>query len=618
MLPVLISPLLQHPPAITSLLYLPDGTLAVGTNHVVQLWEGGNHGTKPLRVLSSIAENALCLALSPDGKTLAVGSGTPTQAGEISLFDVKTGNLLKRFGKEHKDMIYALAFTRTGQSIISASGDKTIRIWDAQTGTPRRLLRDHADAVFAIALSPDGKTLASAGVDRSIKLWDVATGKARFSFTGRTHGDTIYALAYAPNAKLASAGGDGVTKLWHIGPDAENTEPFRSLTFSDSAPNQATYMTTFSPDGKLLATATKDSQVHLWSGIGGGWLRSFGGANDWLYTTAFSPDGKRIAAGGFAGKVWLWDVATGASLGTLGAPIAKSQDTTSKETKPMEVKKIAENFAFPEGPAYNGKGAVLVSNCNGNTINKINKDGNAVAFTRDTKQFTFEKSNGLAFGDDNVLYACDFGRNAILQIFNDGRTELYADKCGDQSFKGPNDLAFDPEGNLYITDPAGSDAKNPIGCVYRIEKGSRRVTKIASGMAFPNGIAFSADAKTLYIAESHTFRILTAVVKSDGSTETPQLFCQLPENHIPDGIGFDQAGNLYVATVGPGLVTVIAPDGKIARTITLPGSDVTNLDFGGKDYKTLYITEAKTGALYTLEVEIGGLPLFRAPQNEVK
>jgi gluconolactonase len=284
----------------------------------------------------------------------------------------------------------------------------------------------------------------------------------------------------------------------------------------------------------------------------------------------------------------------------------------------MKIKKIAENFTFPEGPAYDGKGNVFVSNCYGNTINKINADGNVVAFTSDPEKFTFAKSNGLAFGDDNVLYACDFGRNAILQIFSDGRTELYADKFDEQGFKGPNDLAFDPAGNLYFTDPTGSDASNPIGCAYRIEKGSRHVTKIASGMAFPNGIAFSADAKTLYIAESQTFRILQANVKPDGSLETTQLFCQLPEGHIPDGIGFDQAGNLYVATVGPGLVTVIAPDGKITRTITLPGSDVTNLDFGGKDYKTLYITEAKTGALYTTEVEIGGLPLFRAPQNEVK
>ena len=63
---------------------------------------------------------------------------------------------------------------------------------------------------------------------------------------------------------------------------------------------------------------------------------------------------------------------------------------------------------------------------------------------------------------------------------------------------------------------------------------------------------------------------------------------------------------------------MIAPDGKVARTIAVPGSDVTNVEFGSKDYKTLYIMEAKTGALYITEVAIGGLPLFRVPQNEVK
>jgi gluconolactonase len=154
--------------------------------------------------------------------------------------------------------------------------------------------------------------------------------------------------------------------------------------------------------------------------------------------------------------------------------------------------------------------------------------------------------------------------------------------------------------------------------VYRVDKGSRKVTKVASGMAFPNGVAFSADAKALYIAESHTFRILKAAVKPDGSLEKPELFCQMPTDHVPDGMNFDQAGNLYVGTVGPGLVTIIAPDGKIAKTITVPGTDVTNVEFGGKGLKTLYITEAQKGILYSMEVAVGGLPLFRAPNNEVK
>jgi gluconolactonase len=592
---------------ITALLYLPDGRLAVGQSGAVSLWAKN----KKVGALTGISESVTALALSPNGKILAVGSGTPTQAGEICLFDVKTGVLVKKFGKEHKDMIYGLVFTPDSSSLISASGDKTLRIWDARTGVSKKLLKDHADSVYALALSPDGKTLASAGVDRSIKLWDPATGKARFTFTARTHGDTIYALAFRPghSDRLASAGGDGEAKLWSVGADADSTEAIRTLP-----EGQATHAATFSPDGKLLVTATKAGSVDLWSGVGGGWLRSLEGASDWLYTAAFSPDGKTVAAAGFAGKVWLWDAATGASLGVLGA----KQTPPTTEAPKMELKKIAENFAFPEGPAYDGKGNVVVSNCNGNTINKIGKDGNAVLFTSDSKKFTFEKSNGLTYGDEGWLYVCDFGRKAILRIAADGKTELYADKFEDQGFKGPNDLAFDPEGNLYFTDPAGSDAKNPIGCVYRVEKGSRKVTKVASGMAFPNGVAFSADAKTLYIAESHTFRILKAIVKPDGSLEEPVLFCQLPENHVPDGMNFDQAGNLYVGTVGPGLVTVIGPDGKISKTITVPGTDVTNVEFGGKDLKTLYITEAQKGILYSIEVAVGGLPLFRAPNNEVK
>ena len=281
-----------------------------------------------------------------------------------------------------------------------------------------------------------------------------------------------------------------------------------------------------------------------------------------------------------------------------------------------ELIKMGEGIKFAEGPAYDGKGNLYVSNCDADYITRFDAEGKAeVVFPHTEDRFTYEKTNGMTFAQDGSLFACDFGRNAIVQIHPDGRMELYADKCEDQGFRGPNDLAFDPQGNLYFSDPTDSDAENPIGCVYRIAHGSRKVTKVAQGIAFPNGVALSADAKTLYIAESSRFRILRAEVLPDGRLGTLEVYCQLPENHIPDGINFDLAGNLYAACYGPALVSIISPNGNLAGTIPTPGTNVTNVEFGGKDLKTLYITEAQLGEVFKMQVEIGGLPLFYAPPN---
>ncbi len=423
---------------------------------------------------------------------------------------------------------------------------------------------------------------------------------------------------------------------------------------------KAVHAAVFSADGLMIATGGAEGVVNLWSGAGGGWLRELRGAKDWIYAVCFTSDNQHVIVGTYDGQILVWrasdgtlehtfstrpDAARPDSTRTGSVRTADSLRTASPHSqaapvhsarsvvRPSALNTIAavnphaaapepqksadnlyipvvaaEGFAFPEGPAYDGKGNLAVSNCNSDHIDKVSAEGRAIQFKADPNKFTFEKTNGLTFHEDGCLYACDFGRKAILQIFPDGRTEIVADKCDDMGFKGPNDLAFDPEGNLYFTDPAGSDAEHPIGCVYRIARGTRKVTRVVEHLAFPNGLAFSADGKTLYLAESSHCRILKATVKPDGSLDTPMLFCQLPDKHIPDGINFDQAGNLYVATVGPGLVTIIDKTGKIARTVKLPGTDVTNLEFGGKDLKTLYVTEAQKGIVYKMQVESSGLP----------
>ncbi len=608
-------------PPVTALAFSSDNkTLLVGTYRQVQCWDISTG--KRTRILLGPSESVYALAVSPDGKMLAVGGGVPTLFGETLLYDLKTGKISRTL-KEHKDIVFGVDFTPDGKSLITASGDKTLRIWSLATGESQKPMKEHADSVYAVRCTKDGSRFISTGVDRSIKVWDVATRKPLFSFTGIIHGDTAYTLAFSPDgARMLSASGDHSAKLWTLGSDSEHSREFRKMELHSKAVHSAVY----SADGMFIATASADRTVNLWSGLDGGWLRTLEGAKDWVYAVVFTPDNQHVIAGAYDGELRIWRVADGlpeARFSTLPSTtrltsLYPSRTTPKKEQKLHEPIKVADGFAFPEGPAYDGKGNVFVSNCNADYVSKLDVSGKSLAFKHADDRFTFEKTNGMTFYQDGSLFVCDFGRNAILLIRPDGTTEMYADKWEDKGFKGPNDLAFDPEGNLYFSDPAGSDAKNSIGCVYRVAKGTRRVAKVAEGMAFPNGVAFSADAKYLYIAESYTFRILRAKVKPDGTLEKPELFCQMPKDHVPDGMNFDQAGNLYVATVGPGLVTIIDKEGKITRTIKLPGTDVTNVEFAGKDLKTLYITEAQKGEVYKLNTEIGGLPLFRAPQNEAK
>jgi WD40 repeat protein len=113
-----------------------------------------------------------------------------------------------------------VAISSDNKSLASASGDKTVRLWDLATNKERAALQGHTESVLSIAFSPDGKILASAGgYDKSVKLWDLATGKERATLQGT---EAVWSVAFSPDGKtLASAGGTttnapGELKLWDV------------------------------------------------------------------------------------------------------------------------------------------------------------------------------------------------------------------------------------------------------------------------------------------------------------------------------------------------------------------------------------------------------------------
>ncbi len=274
--------------------------------------------------------------------------------------------------------------------------------------------------------------------------------------------------------------------------------------------------------------------------------------------------------------------------------------------------KIADKLKFPEGPAWDGKSALYLSNCYGDWITKIQEDSVTTFLTAADNPFTFKKTNGLTVYKDGSIFACDFGKGAILKISPDGKTTIYAAGYKKNRFNRPNDLAFDSKGNLYFTDPNKYDPDNRDGVIYRIETGTKKVTPVATNLAFPNGLAFSRDAKTLYVCESAMHRVLKFTVTNAGNLTDQKTLVELPGGD-PDGLNIDEQGNLYVAHFGGGKIAVIKKDGTIKNILKTPGTKPSNVEFGDIDMKSLYITEDETNAVYKLRVDIPGLPLFCSP-----
>lgn len=274
--------------------------------------------------------------------------------------------------------------------------------------------------------------------------------------------------------------------------------------------------------------------------------------------------------------------------------------------------KAAEGLSFPEGPAWNGS-ELYVSNCYSNWILQIENESADTFLTAPTSPVSFEKTNGLTFYKDGDLYACDYGKGAILKFTPEGKCEMVAAGFNGTKFNRPNDLAFDEKGNLFFTDPNSYDSAKLDGAVYMITADNKEVRQLYNGLGFPNGIALSPDGRHLIVCESAKHRILKFPVKDDNSLDTPLVFAQLPGGD-PDGIAFDVEGNLYAAHFGGQAVYVFNPDGELIKKIITPGKKPSNVEFGGADLKTLYITEDETNAVYYTKVEVPGLKLFSSPE----
>lgn len=264
---------------------------------------------------------------------------------------------------------------------------------------------------------------------------------------------------------------------------------------------------------------------------------------------------------------------------------------------------IATELNFPEGPAWNNNETLYFSNCHGGWIGKIEDNKLDTFITALESDSIFEKTNGIVISKNGDIYSCEYGIGKLIKISTDNKsvTVLSAGYKG-KSFNHPNDLTFSDNGNLYFSDPKSYGKDKLDGRIFYYDFNLQKVKLVADSLAYPNGIAISPLDNKLYVSESAKNRVVNFDILENGLLKNKQKFIELPGGD-PDGLEFDNKGNLYVAHFGTGTVFIISPKGNILQKIKTPGKKPSNLEFGDDDLQTLYLTEDETNSIYKLRVK---------------
>ncbi len=294
----------------------------------------------------------------------------------------------------------------------------------------------------------------------------------------------------------------------------------------------------------------------------------------------------------------------------------------------LAAERLAEQQPAPEGPVV-GPGGWILNVCSedkpgfsgparGGDISATHLDrplATRTVFSTSTPELAGIPA-ALAFGPDGAMYVTDEGRRSIVRVGPDGSISDHIRAWPGGRLNGPNDLSFDPAGNLFFTDPWGSGPDAPIGNLFGYDWSTGQVNRLRTGLRFPNGIVVHGP--RLYVAETITNRIWLWDLTGPGLAANERLFCVCPsqagqEWGGPDGMCLDAEGNLYVAHIGSGAIVVYDPDGVERDRIPTGGPTPTNVCFGGPNHDELFVTQDDLGAVLRLRLGIPGARLSFCP-----
>ena len=277
------------------------------------------------------------------------------------------------------------------------------------------------------------------------------------------------------------------------------------------------------------------------------------------------------------------------------------------EENKLQLTSVGFAFDHPEGVAWGPDGRAYAGGEAGQLYRFSLEGGSLEEIARVDGGFLL----GLAHDAAGNTYACDDRSRCVHRITANGNVRVYVGGNAEQQMRVPNYPVFDEEGNLYVSDSGTWGARD--GFIWKVAPGGTQAeiwSRAASG--FTNGMCLSADGRFLYVVESSPPLISKVEIKADGSAGDRHIVVELPRQ-VPDGIAFDEEGNLYISLYNPNIIYRLSPRGELVTLYDdweqLMLIAPTNIAFGGRDMRELIIASVCGWSVHTARVDVPGIPV---------